>query len=219
MAGVRAVVFDLDGVLIDSEGVWDRIRRELVAERGGSWEPDASRRMLGMSAGEWSAFMHEQIGVPLEPEAINAEVVERVLAAYRVSLPLLPGAVEAVGRLAAVWPLGLASSSNRIVIEEVLADAGLSGHFQVTVSSEEVPRGKPHADVYEAAVEQLGVPAASTVAIEDSANGIRSAAAAGMHVIAIPNREFPPAAQALASADLCLASAQELSAEAVAALL
>ena len=210
-----AVVFDLDGLLVESEGAWDAARRELVAETGGRWREGASREMLGMSSPEWSRFVHEQLGVPLEPEQIAAQVVERVLAAYRRSLPLLPGAVRAVTALGAVWPLGLASSSNRVVIDEVLRLAGLADRFAVTISSEEVARGKPAPDVYLAAIEALGVAARHAVAIEDSANGLRAAAAAGMHAVAVPNREFPPGAGALSSADVVLASLELLTPETI----
>ena len=205
-----AVVFDLDGVLIESEGAWDSARRRLVGETGGTWREEATHAMLGMSAPEWSRYVHEQLGVPLAPEEIDRRIVERGLQEYRSSLPLLPGAVAAVGALASSWPLGLASSSNRVVIDEVLRLAGLTECFAVTVSGEEVARGKPAPDVYEAAIAELGVPARRAVAIEDSSNGLRSAAAAGLHVIAVPNREFPPAADALAHADLVLGSLEEL---------
>src|SRR5579871_1325711 len=125
MAGPRAVVFDLDGVIVESEGVWDEARRALVEERGGHWTADATRDMLGMSSPEWSRYVHEQLGVDLEPAEIAERVVGEVLARYRRSLPLLPGAERAVRALAARWPLGLASSSNRPVIDTVLSLAGL----------------------------------------------------------------------------------------------
>ena len=205
-----AVVFDLDGVLVESEGAWDAARRALVDETGGTWRGDATRAMLGMSAPEWSRYLHEELGVPLAPGEIDRRVVERVLEEYRAALPLLPGALTAVRALAVSWPLGLASSSNRVVIDEVLRLAGLEAEFAVTVSSEEVSRGKPAPDVYLAAIEALGVAAGSAVAIEDSANGLRSAAAAAMRVVAVPNREFPPAADALALADVVLGSLEEL---------
>jgi HAD superfamily hydrolase (TIGR01509 family) len=205
-----AVVFDLDGVLVESEGAWDQARRALVAETGGSWPAEATHEMLGMSAPEWSRYVRDRLGVALAPEEIDRRVVEQVLDEYRSSLPLLPGAVEAVRALGACWPLGLASSSNRVVIDEVLALAGLDGEFAVTVSSEEVPRGKPAPDVYLAAVRELGLPARRAVAIEDSANGLRSAAAAGLHPVAVPNREFPPSADALALAEVVLPSLEEL---------
>jgi HAD superfamily hydrolase (TIGR01509 family) len=207
---VAAVVFDLDGVLIDSEQVWDDARRELVAERGGTWTDDATRAMMGMSSLEWSRYMHDELGLDLEPEAISAAVVEKLEQLYRRELPLLPGAREAVRALAARWPLGLASSSNREIIDLVLELAGLTDAFAVTVSSEEVARGKPAPDVYLEAARRLDVAPEGCAAIEDSTNGLRSAAAARMIVIALPNAGFPPADDALRLANAVIASLDEL---------
>ena len=117
---IAAVVFDLDGVLVDSESVWDAARREVVARNGGRWQADATRAMMGMSSPEWSRYLHDQLGVPLKPEQINELVIAALLAQFQLRLPLLPGAVVAVRRLADRWPLGLASSANRPVIDTVL---------------------------------------------------------------------------------------------------
>lgn len=207
---IEAVVFDLDGVLLDSEQVWDEVREELVKERGGRWHEQAQTEMMGMSSVEWSRYMHDELDLPEPPEEISAEVVRRLDEVYRKRLPLIDGAREAVERLAARWPLGLASSSNREVIDLVLDLSGLAGFFRVTVSSEEVPRGKPAPDVYLEAARGLGVPPERCAAVEDSHNGIRSAKAAGMRVIAIPNQHYPPGEEALALADVTLGSLAEL---------
>ena len=212
---IAAVVFDLDGVLIDSEREWDAARRALVAEFGGRWTEDATHAMLGMSAPEWSRYLREVLHVPLEPDEINARVVARVLVRYGRHLPLLPGALAAARRLAESWPLGLATSSNRPVIDAVLEAAGISDLFAATVSSEEVGRGKPAPDVYLEAARRLGVKAEDAAAIEDSSNGLRAAAAAAMVVVAVPNRDFPPAEDALALADLVLESLDELTAASI----
>jgi HAD superfamily hydrolase (TIGR01509 family) len=212
---VEAVVFDLDGVLIDSESEWDRARREVVRACGGRWIESATTDMLGMSAPEWSQYVHDRLGVALEPAEIDRRVVELMLSSLRRDVPLLPGAVDAVRRLAARWPLGLASSSNRPVIDAVLDAAGLGELFAATVSSEEVGAGKPAPDAYLAAAAKLGVDPARSVAVEDSTNGVLSAHAAGMAVIALPNRQFPPAADALALAGLVIESLDELTVEAV----
>jgi HAD superfamily hydrolase (TIGR01509 family) len=206
----EAVVFDLDGILVDSEHVWDEIRQELAEERGGRWHERASRDMMGMSSPEWSRYMHDVIGLREPPEEINAEVVRRMEALYRERLPLIPGAAEAVERIAAGRPLGLASSSNRELIDLVLEVSGLGRHFAATVSSEEVPRGKPAPDVYLEAARRLGVRPERSAAVEDSEAGIKSAKAAGMRVLAIPNPHFPPADEALAQADAVLGSIAEL---------
>jgi HAD superfamily hydrolase (TIGR01509 family) len=197
---VAAVVFDLDGVLIDSEQAWDEARRELVGERGGTWTPGATRAMLGMSSREWPVYVRDELGVDLTAEEINADVVARLTRRYEARLPAIAGAREAVARLGARWPLALASSSNREVIDLVLDALGVTDAFDVTVSSEEVGRGKPAPDVYLEAVARLGVDPAACVAIEDSENGIRSAHAAGLRVLAIPNEHFPPGQDALALA-------------------
>ncbi len=216
-AAVTAVVFDLDGVLIDSEQLWDDVREQLARERGGRWHERAQADMMGMSSTEWSRYMHDVIGLAESPEEISAEVVRRLLAVYRVSLPLLPGAVEAVERLAERWPLGLASSSNRDVIDAVLEQAEIAGHFRAAVSSEEVAHGKPAPDVYVEAARRLRVDPGRCAAVEDSRNGIRSARAAEMRVIAIPNPHYPPSDDTLALADVVLRSLDELTPERVSA--
>ncbi len=212
---IEAVVFDLDGVLIQSEEVWDAVREAYVRERGGRYDEEVQRAMMGMSSTEWSRYLHEAAGIPDEPDEINAEVVRRMLAAYRDHLPLIPGAVEAVRRLAARFPLGLASSSNRELIDTVLEVAGLAQYFTATVSSEEVARGKPAPDVYLEAARRLGVAPERCAAVEDSHGGIRSAKSAGMRVVAIPNLSYPPDEEALALADVTIRSLDELTADVV----
>jgi len=212
---IRAVIFDLDGVLIDSEQVWDTAREQLTKELGGRWHAGAQRDMMGMSSLEWSRYMHEDLGIDLPPREISDEVVRRLQRLYRERLPLLPGAREAVERLTARWPLAVASSSNRPLIELVLGLAGIADRFRVTVSSEEVPRGKPAPDVYLEAARRLGVDAGDCAAIEDSEKGLLSARSAAMRVIAIPNREFPPGDEALAAADVVLDSLAQLTPDVV----
>jgi HAD superfamily hydrolase (TIGR01509 family) len=207
---IEAVVFDLDGVLLASEEVWDAVRERYVRERGGRYDEEVQRAMMGMSALEWSAYLHEETGVAAAPEAINKDVVERMLEAYRRELPLLPGAEQAVRRTAAAFPLALASSSNREVFEAVLELAGLANCFRATVSSEEVERGKPAPDVYLEAARRLDAAPGRCAAVEDSHAGIRSAKSAGMRVIAIPNASYPPDEEALALADVVLESLDQL---------
>ena len=196
-----AVVFDLDGVLLDSEQRWNDAKEAVTTAAGGRWRDDAATAMMGMSSPEWSAYMHDELAVPYEPERINELVVERMAAGYAEELPLLPGAIDAVETLAARWPLGLASSSNREIINAFLDLSGLRDRFRVTTSSEEVGRGKPSPDVYLEVAARLGADAARCVAVEDSSNGLRAAAAAGMAVIAVPNPHYPPAPDALALAE------------------
>jgi HAD superfamily hydrolase (TIGR01509 family) len=214
----EAVVFDLDGVLIDSEQVWDEVRERFVREHGGRWHAEAQREMMGMSSTEWSRYLHEELGVPIAPAEISDEVAARVARAYREGLPLLPGAIEAVRRIGARWPLALATSSNRGIIDLVLDRAGVADMFSVTVSSEEVERGKPAPDVYLEAAGKLGVDPGLAAAVEDSTNGLLAAAAAGLGVVAVPNRAFPPDRHALAAADVVLESLDELTPAAIEAV-
>jgi HAD superfamily hydrolase (TIGR01509 family) len=207
---IQAVVFDLDGVLVDSEHVWDDVRETLARERGGRWHAGAQADMMGMSSTEWSRYMHDVVGLRETPEEINDEVVRRMRATYAAHLPLVDGAVEAVERLGGSFRLGLASSSNRQLIDVVLAASGLARWFEATVSAEEVVRGKPAPDVFLEAVRRLEIEPGRSAAVEDSANGIRAAKAAGMRVIAIPNRRYPPAGDALALADAIVESPGEL---------
>jgi HAD superfamily hydrolase (TIGR01509 family) len=215
---IEAVVFDVDGVLIDSEPVWERVRRGFTAGHGGHWPDDAQDRMMGMSTAEWSAYMSADFGLPLSPRQVAEQVIAAMAAEYQAHLPLLPGAVDAVRGLSPHYRLAVASSAPKSLIEAVLDASGLRPAFAAAVSSEEVPRGKPAPDVYLEAAARLGVSAASCAAVEDSSNGLRSAAAAGMAVIAVPRPEYPPAADALKPARVVLDSLTELTPETVAAL-
>ena len=212
---IEAVVFDLDGMLLASEEVWDEVREQYVREQGGRYDDEVQRALMGMSSTEWSRYLHDVAGVPAEPEAINDDVVRLMLERYRQQLPLIDGAADAVKRIAARWPLGLASSSNRTLIDAVLDLSGLGRYFAVTVSSEEVAHGKPAPDVYLEAARRLGVDPARCAAIEDSHGGIRSAKSAGMRVVAIPNATYPPDDEALALADVVLGSIAELTPEVI----
>jgi HAD superfamily hydrolase (TIGR01509 family) len=212
---IDAVVFDLDGVIVDSEQVWDDVRVEYVRESGRPFPERATRDMMGMSSPEWSRYLSENLGVPGTPEEINAAVVSRMLDRYAHGPPFIDGAVDAVRRIGERWPVAVASSSNRELIDVVLAEAGLDSLVRVSVSSEEVARGKPAPDVYLEALRRLAVAAAQAAAVEDSHNGIRSAKSAGMRVIAIPNPHFPPDEDALALADVVLDSIRELTVEVV----
>ena len=207
---IDAVVFDMDGVIVDSEQVWDDVRESYTREVGGTYTDAATRDMMGMSSLEWSRYMRDALGVPGTPEEINAEVVRRMLERYGEAPPLIPGAVDAVRRCAEAWPLAVASSSNPELIDVVLARAGIRELFGAVVSSQEVARGKPAPDVYAEAARRLGVEATRCAAVEDSHNGIRSAKAAGMRVVVFPNTHFPPDAEALALADAVVQSVADV---------
>jgi HAD superfamily hydrolase (TIGR01509 family) len=201
---IQAVIFDLDGVLIDSEPVWEQVRRQVVAQHGGHWADDAQQRLMGMSTGEWARYLAEDLGVSLPPDQVAALVIGQMADRYRQHLPLLPGAVDAVRALAARWPLGLASSAPAVLIETVLDQSGLAASFAAAMSTEQVPRGKPAPDIYLAVSGALGIDPRRGAAIEDSANGLRSAAAAGLAVVAVPHPRYPPGPDALALAAVVL---------------
>jgi HAD superfamily hydrolase (TIGR01509 family) len=215
VSSIQAVVFDLDGVLIDTEQVWEEVRRGYVAEAGRAFLPHTQQAMMGMSTREWSTHLSVDVGVGRTPEVVAAEVLDRMAARYRDALPLIPGGVDAVRRLGERYPLALASSSARVLIDQVIETAGLAGAFRVTFSTEQVERGKPAPDVYLTAVEHLGLTPAVCAAVEDSSNGLRAAAAAGLAVVAVPHAAYPPAPDALALADLVIDGLDELTVEAV----
>ena len=215
---IEAVVFDLDGVIIDSEPVWEQVRRQVVAEHDGHWAADAQQRLMGMSTGEWARYLSQDLGVGLPPERVAALVIEHMADRYTQRLPLLPGAVAAVRELAGRWPLGLASSSPPSLIATVLDAAGLRASFAVTLSTEQVARGKPAPDIYLAVTARLGRRPQDCAAVEDSTNGLRSAAAAGLRVIAVPHPKYPPDPAALELAGLVLTGLDQLTPAAVEAL-
>ena len=207
---IEAVIFDLDGVLIDSEPVWEEVRRQVVADHGGHWAADTQQRLMGMSTGEWARYLSGELGVQLSPDQVAELVIGQMQDRYRAHLPLLPGAVTAVHDLAAHWPLGLASSAPLTLIDTVLNASALHPYFAATMSTEQVKAGKPAPDIYLAVAAKLGVPAAQCAAIEDSANGLRSAAAAGCQVIADPHPKYPPGPGALALARVVLPALTDL---------
>jgi HAD superfamily hydrolase (TIGR01509 family) len=209
----EAVVFDLDGVIVDSEQVWDDVREVYARETGGTYTDRAARDMMGMSSVEWSRYMADVLGVPGTPEEISAAVVERMLERYGEDPPLIPGSVDAVRRIAARWPVGIASSSNPELIEVIVRAAGLGDVLQIAVSSQAVPRGKPAPDVYLEAARRIGAEPTRCGAVEDSRNGIRSAKSAGMRVVAVPNPHYPPDDESVALADVVLGSIAELQVE------
>lgn len=215
---IEAVIFDLDGVLIDSEPVWEEVRRQVVAEHGGQWAADTQQRLMGMSTGEWARYLSGELGVQLPPGEVAELVISQMRDRYREHLPLLPGATAAVRQASAHWTLGLASSAPLALIHTVLNASALHSYFAAAMSTEQVKAGKPAPDIYLAVASRFGVEPSDTAAVEDSSNGLRSAAAAGLHVIAIPRPEFPPAPDALAATSLVLPDLDALTVDTVASL-
>lgn len=208
---IEAVIFDMDGLLVDSEPVWDRVRASMTREAGVPWTAADHQALMGVSTDEWASYMIEHLGLAASPQEVIDEVVERMRASYRAGIPWLPGALEAVALADAHYRTALASGSHPALIETVTADPDIAGRFAVIVAADEVGRGKPEPDVYLATAARLGVAPERCACIEDSGNGIVAGARAGMHVIAVPDPRFPPAADKLAQAELVLTSLLELS--------
>ena len=207
---IDAVAFDLDGVLIDSEPPWSEVRRGFVLTHGGAWPDGADRQMMGMATAEWAGYLHDELDVALPVTEIAESVIDLMSARFARTLPLVPGAVEAVRRVSQRWPLGLASSSPSRLIERALDAAELTDSFAVVISTEEVGVGKPSPDVYLEVVRRLGVRPERCAAVEDSTNGLRAARTAGLRVIAVPTRSYPPDPAELARADAVIGSLDDL---------
>lgn len=203
---VAAVIFDMDGLLLDSEVYWERARREYAAAGGCRWSERDELDVKGMNSQEWAALIQSRCGFDTDVAGIIVDVSRRMRDLYSAHLPLLPGAVQAVRTAGAHYPLGLASSSPLELIQFAMSEAGIRSNFRVTVSSDEVGKGKPSPDVFLETSRRLGVDPAHVTVLEDSSAGIAAAHNAGMRVIAVPNPHYPPSPEALALADLVLPS-------------
>jgi HAD superfamily hydrolase (TIGR01509 family) len=202
---IEAVIFDLDGVIVDSEIWWDEARREFAAQRGRSWSEADRAAVMGANSRQWSATMRDRLHLDEPDRQIERAIVEAVVERYRrEGAPIIPGAVEAVRRIARAWPTAVASSAHGEVIDAALEATGLTGVFRVVVSSDEVDRGKPEPDVYLEAARRLGVDPRRCLVVEDSLNGVKAAKAAGMTCVLIPNRTIPPAPGTAELADVVL---------------
>jgi HAD superfamily hydrolase (TIGR01509 family) len=211
---VRAVIFDLDGVIVDSEIWWDAARQAFAAERGRAWSEEDRHAVMGANSRQWSATMRARLAIDDAPATIERAIVDSVVARYeREGAPAIDGAVEAVRRIAAILPTGLASSAHREVIDAALAATGLEAVFRVVVSSDEVSQGKPEPDVYLEAARRLACPPRACLVVEDSYNGVRAAKAAGMTCVLVPNRTIPPAPGTVELADFVIARLSELDPE------
>ncbi len=212
----QAVIFDLDGTLIDTEPVWESVRRALAKQDGIEWPESASRAMMGMSTREWSAYMSDVVGIGPTAELAARRTIDGLVERYDRDLPVLPGAREVVGRLAEHWPLGVASSSPRDLIEHALQALGVRDLIAVVRSTEEgTARGKPAPDAFLWVADQLDAEPARTVVVEDSAGGIQAGLNAGMPVVAVPRPFLTPPDDLLAQASVVLAHLDELTVELV----
>jgi HAD superfamily hydrolase (TIGR01509 family) len=208
---IAGIIFDMDGVLIDSEHLWDQARGNVVHALGGRWDAADQRNVMGHNSQQWAAYIQQHCGIRRDARAIIDIVIAELIGLYRQhGLPLLPGAIAVVQALAAHYPLGVASSAARPIIDFVLDAAGIRFDFTTVVSADEVLVGKPAPDVYLRAAQQLGIAPPHILVFEDSSSGILAAQAAGMRVIALPNRTYPPASQVLALASIVCPSLAEV---------
>ncbi|MEM7128409.1 MAG: HAD family phosphatase [Chloroflexota bacterium] len=208
---IEGVIFDMDGLLVDSEPVWDRARAALAAQYGKPWTTKDHHNVMGVSTAEWTTYMIEHFGATMPPKEMQKLVIDQMVSMYNEKIPFFPGAVELVQSVAAKYPTGLASGSPRQLIDIVTGYSGFDGCFQVILSADEIGKGKPAPDVYLATAERMGIDPKKCACLEDSGFGILSGKAAGMMVIAVPDERFPPADELVAQADIVLGSLAEFS--------
>jgi HAD superfamily hydrolase (TIGR01509 family) len=217
----EAVIFDLDGVLVDAEIWWDEVRIAFARRHDRSWTEADRAAIMGANSKGWSTLMGQRLNLPGVPRAaIEAEIVEAMVERYRLEgAPRIPGAVETVRRVAAELPVAVASSGHPAVIAAALEALGIADVFAAVVSSDEVPVGKPAPDVYLVTAARVGVAPEGCLVVEDSLNGVLAGRAAGMAVVLVPNAAVPPAAGAREAASLVLERIDELDPRQVAATL
>ncbi len=206
---IQAVIFDMDGLLLDSEVYWEQARAEFCESHGCTWTPEDELMVKGNNSAEWAQSINERCHLDVTSTEIIRGVSVRMRALYDRHLPLLPGAVDVVRVVAVEYPLAIASSSPPELIEHAMTAAGIRECFAATVSADRAGRGKPAPDVFLLAAKELGVAPSSIAVFEDSSAGIASAHAAGMTVIAVPNPHYPPSDAALSRASLVLPSLEQ----------
>jgi mannitol-1-/sugar-/sorbitol-6-/2-deoxyglucose-6-phosphatase len=203
---IQAVVFDMDGVLIDSEGYWFEVRSEFAAARGKSWSMDDQYQAMGRSTRSWAEVMQKRLNLDMSLDDIIDDLRIRLLERYERHMPILPGAIEAVHLSASAYRVALASGSPTWVIQRVVQLTGLDKVFQAVIYGDDMVHGKPAPDIYLEAARRLDVLPRDSLGIEDSANGIRSLKAAGMVALAVPSPSFPLPDEIVKMVDLTLPS-------------
>ena len=208
---IEAVLFDLDGVIVDSEPWWHAVRVEWAAARGLTWTEDDNRACMGRNSRDWARIMQERLRLDLTVPQIERVIMDALVEKYaHEPAPRVPGAVEAVARIAASFPSAIASSAHPAVIRAALRSVGLAECFRVIVSADDVPAGKPAPDVYLEAARRLGVPPERCLVVEDSLNGVLAGRAAGMTVVLVPNPSFLPGEGTAEAADFVIARLADL---------
>ncbi len=211
---IEAIIFDMDGLLVDSEPYWDNARSIMAAESGVKWNEDDHKAVMGVSTPEWVNYMIERLGLKLPPKSVEERIIGTMAGLYNQRIPFLPGAVEVVSSAAKHFTTALASGSPRSLIDTVTNSPALKGKFDLILSGDQFARGKPAPDIYLGAAEQLNLKPSQCACIEDSGSGILAGHSAGMKVIAVPDARFPPAAEHLARASIVLNSLKQFSLDA-----
>lgn len=215
---IEAIIFDMDGLLIDSEPCWDEARRIMAATAGVAWNKDDHKAVMGVSTNEWVEYMIKRLALDMPAAEVEETIIATMRDLYNERIPFLPGAEQAVTLAAKSYPLGLASGSPQRLIDTVTGSPSLRDKFRVILSGDQFLHGKPAPDIYLAAARALGVKPEHCVCLEDSGNGILAGANAGMKVIAVPDKRFMPSKEKLKRADVILGSLTEFSHETLASL-
>lgn len=216
---IEAIIFDLDGLLVDSERYWNQARAAMAAEQDVAWNADDHRVCMGVNTRTWANYMIQRLALDLSPEQVEAHIIGAMVELYTRQIPYLPGAIEAVDLATRHYRVGLASGSPRVLIDIVTNDVAMRGKFLAIVCADEMPRGKPAPDVYLQAAHLLDVEPARCVCLEDSANGILSGKNADMKVIAVPDARYaPPALEVVKQANRVLASLRDFNLDVIRSL-
>ncbi len=216
---MKLVVFDLDGLLVDSEPYWNKSRGSIARENGKEWTDKDHRLVNGVNSNEWAQYMIERLELKMTREQVIQEVVDRIASYYIEDTPFLPGAIEAVQMCAKHWQVAIGSGSHLKLIDIVVNNPRIKGCFDLIVSADTVAKGKPSPEIYLEVMKQAGVDATDSICFEDSAFGIQAAYLAGMYVIAVPKKDFPVPDEYLAMADLVIGSLEEVSYELLSSLI
>ena len=208
---VKAVIFDLDGLLVDSEPVWFHVRTEMFQRFRIAWTTQDQKALMGKNTQAWIDYVYEKLGGKLSRDEVTNQTLDGMIRSYQTGhVRLMPGAQKAIEYCSSIATLGLASGSPKVLIDAALESNGWKGVFKEVLSSDEVPHGKPAPDVYLEVMKRLGMKPRECVVVEDSGSGILAGRASGAKVIAVPNKELMPPSEALANADKIIESLDDI---------